>query len=113
MKKAVIYMRSAIVDPKGIDEQRQSCFQVASAISATVDTEFCDNGQSGNLADRPALQGLLEYCATQHVDLVIVDYPHRLARNWRLAEKIIDHLIDNKISLVIASYPRSYDWMVK
>ena len=64
-----------------IPAQKAANQQKAESMGAFVVKEFVDRGESAKTADRPALQGMLEYIKSHKVDYVIVHKLDRLARN--------------------------------
>ncbi len=89
-KSAVIYLRVSTKgqterdgDPEGysIPAQRDACTRRAKSLDSIVVKEFVDRGESAKSADRPALQEMLKYIASERIDYVIVHKVDRLARN--------------------------------
>ena len=87
---AVLYVRVSTKeqlqgdgDPDGysIPAQRQACARRADALGATVVETFIERGESARSADRPELQRMLTYLASEPVQYVIVHKVDRLARN--------------------------------
>jgi len=64
-----------------IPAQREANKHKAASLGAIVVKEFVDRGASAKTANRPELQGMLEYVAENPVDYVIVHKVDRLARN--------------------------------
>ncbi len=88
--RAVLYVRVSTKDqlagdgdPDGysIPAQRDACENRAIALGASIAEIFVERGESARSADRPELQRMLSYLATESVDYVIVHKVDRLARN--------------------------------
>jgi site-specific DNA recombinase len=90
-KVAVSYLRVSTRDQArrggGDDEgfsipaQRDANRRKAASLGAIIIKEFVDRGASARSANRPELQGMLEYLADHDVDYVIVHKLDRLARS--------------------------------
>jgi site-specific DNA recombinase len=89
-KSAVIYLRVSTKgqterdgDPEGysIPAQRDACTRRAKLLDSVVVKEFVDSGESAKSADRPALQDMLRFVASEKVDFIIVHKIDRLARS--------------------------------
>jgi DNA invertase Pin-like site-specific DNA recombinase len=90
-KVAVSYLRVSTRDQArrggGDDEgfsipaQRDANRRKAASLGAIITKEFVDRGASARSANRPELQGMLEYLANHDVDYVIVHKLDRLARS--------------------------------
>jgi DNA invertase Pin-like site-specific DNA recombinase len=90
-KVAVSYLRVSTRDQArrggGDDEgfsipaQRDANRRKAASLGAIITKEFVDRGASARSANRPELQGMLEYLADHDVDYVIVHKLDRLARS--------------------------------
>ncbi|MFY2788142.1 recombinase family protein [Rhodococcus sp. MALMAid1271] len=87
---AVLYLRVSTKDQanKGgeaegfsIPAQREACLRRAEALGAVVVAEFVDAGESARSADRPSLQKMLTFLASNKITNVIVHKIDRLARN--------------------------------
>ena len=90
-KVAVSYLRVSTRDQArrggGDDEgfsipaQRDANRRKAATLGAIITKEFVDRGASARSANRPELQGMLEYLSDHDVDYVIVHKLDRLARS--------------------------------
>ena len=87
---AVIYLRVSTKEQAerggeaegfSIPAQREAGYRKAEQLGARVVAEFVDAGESARSADRPDLQRMLRYLATEPVSFVIVHKVDRLARN--------------------------------
>lgn len=90
MTTAVIYLRVSTKDQAtrgneaegfSIPAQRDACERKAVTLGATVVQEFVDAGESARSADRPELQRMLAYLASNPTTYVIVHKVDRLARS--------------------------------
>jgi DNA invertase Pin-like site-specific DNA recombinase len=86
---AVLYLCSIPKDDAAIGSQRVICRKLARQLTATVNTEFIDNGAPGRAADRPGYQALLDYLARTPTDLVIMTHGYRLARKKSLYLELV------------------------
>jgi site-specific DNA recombinase len=89
-KTALLYLRVSTKDQAeaggevegfSIPAQRDACRRRADELSATVDAEFAERGESARSAKRPELQRMLAHLRENRVDYVIVHKVDRLARN--------------------------------
>lgn len=64
-----------------IPAQRDALRRKAESLDAVIIEEFVDAGESAKSADRPNLQRMLRYLASNRVDYVLVHKVDRLARN--------------------------------
>jgi DNA invertase Pin-like site-specific DNA recombinase len=90
MKTGVSYLRVSTKEQaeKGgqaegfsIPAQRDTLRRKAESLGAIIVEEFLDAGESAKSADRPDLQRMLKYLASNRVDYVFVHKVDRLARN--------------------------------
>lgn len=88
--QAVIYLRVSTKEQAerggeaegfSIPAQREACHRKAEQLGVSVAAEFVDAGESARSADRPDLQRMLRYLASEPVAVVIVHKVDRLARN--------------------------------
>jgi site-specific DNA recombinase len=88
--RAIIYVRVSTKDqlqgegdPDGysIPAQREACLKRAESLGAHVADVFVERGESARSTDRPELQRMLAYLASEPVEYVIVHKVDRLARN--------------------------------
>ncbi len=109
-KVAVSYLRVSTRDQArrggGDDEgfsipaQRDANRRKAASLGAIITKEFVDRGASARSANRPELQGMLEYLADHDVDYVIVHKLDRLARSRADDVEITKSLDEFNVRLV-------------
>lgn len=65
--------------------------------------KYVDNGYSGELLERPALDLLLDEIEKKHIEVVLVTDPDRLARNF-VVQKFLEKQIMKKVLLLNFSH---------
>jgi site-specific DNA recombinase len=101
--RAAIYCRVSTdlqLSGTSLTSQRDQCVDFAARNGWTVVAEPIDEGVSGAVATRPALDELLALCDRREVDVVVVSRLDRLGRSLRHLAAIIGRLDDAGISLV-------------
>ncbi len=109
-KVAVSYLRVSTRDQArrggGDDEgfsipaQRDANRRKAATLGAIIAKEFVDRGASARSANRPELQGMLEYLSDHDVDYVIIHKLDRLARSRADDVEIMKALDEFNVRLV-------------
>lgn len=90
--KAFSYLRVSSkgqVDGDGFPRQRDKIAAWARGRKAAVVQEFAEEGVSGDMADRPALQSLFSAIMANGVRTVVVEKADRLARDLIVSELIL------------------------
>jgi site-specific DNA recombinase len=110
MSKAIIYLRVSTEEQaeKGfsLQAQREECLQKLKELNCDEMLEFCDEGVSGSILERPMLLNALETMKQCTIEYFICYDPSRLSRN--VSHQLI--LIDNikkfgaKLIFVRSSY---------
>jgi len=104
-KRALIYCRVSserqVNEGHGLDSQEQRCIRRASDMGLEVAKVFRDEGVSGGLFDRPAMQLLIEYLdARVHENFIIIfDDLSRFARDVQVHIQLKSELISRGAKL--------------
>jgi site-specific DNA recombinase len=104
MKKAVIYLRVSTEDQveKGfsLQAQRFECLAKSKELNCDEVVEFCDEGVSGSILERPMLLIALETIKQNPTDYFICYDPSRLSRNVSHQLILIDNIKKHKTKLI-------------
>ncbi len=109
-KKAVIYCRVSsekqVREGSGLESQEHRCRSYARSLGLEVEKVFKDEGISGGLFDRPAIQSLLQYLDENWQDkyCVIFDDLKRFARDVEVHIKLKSELRAREAQLRCLNY---------
>src|ERR1035438_8359660 len=105
-KKAFGYLRvsgKSQVEGDGFPRQRAAVKKWAEANGYRVVHWFTEEGVSGTLESREALDAMLVALMSNGVDTVIVEALHRFSRDLRVQENLIHQYFTNRFTLVSAT----------
>ena len=104
MSKAIIYLRVSTEEQaeKGfsLQAQRDECLKKAEELNCNEIFEFCDEGASGSILERPKLLNALEAIKQNSVSYFICYDPSRLSRNVSHQLILIDNIKKNHVKLI-------------
>lgn len=104
MNKAIIYLRVSTEEQaeKGfsLQAQRCECIEKAKELNCERVMEFCDEGVSGSILERPMLLDALEALKQHTINFFICYDPSRLSRNVSHQLILIDNIKKCKTKLV-------------
>ncbi|MCD6317882.1 recombinase family protein [Candidatus Aerophobetes bacterium] len=113
-KRAAIYARVSTSE----QEKRQTVQIQLERLTKTIEERgwelvenYVDDGYSGELLERPALDLLLDEIEKKHIEVVLVTEPDRLARDF-VAQKFLEKQINEKgavVEFLSLSPPKSED----
>ena len=109
-KKALIYCRVSsekqVKEGNGLDSQEHRCRKYAASLGLQVESVFRDEGISGGLFDRPAIQSLLKYMDAnwQNKYCVIFDDLKRFARDVEVHLRLKSELRAREAQLRCLNY---------
>lgn len=107
-KKAFGYLRvsgKSQVDGDGFPRQKAAITKWAKANGYHITKWFTEEGVSGTLESREALDAMLVALMSNGVDTVIVESLSRLSRDLRVQENLIHQYFTNRYTLVSATEP--------
>ena len=107
-KKAFGYLRvsgQSQVDGDGFPRQKAAIQKWAAANGYRIAQWFTEEGVSGTLESREALDAMLVALMSNGVDTVIVEALHRFSRDLRVQENLIHQYFTNRFTLVSATEP--------
>jgi len=106
LKKAIIYLRVSTEEQaeKGfsLQAQRDECLKKAKELGCIEIMEYCDEGVSGSLLERPMLLNSLEEMKERSIDYFICFDPSRLSRNVSHQLILIDNIKKSGVKLIFA-----------
>ena len=113
--KAVIYARvSSTTDRQSTERQVNDLRDYAAYAKMEIVKVFEEkiSGAKKN-AERPILQQALDYCKTEHIDMLLVSELSRLGRNSFEVLETIKWLVDAKINLYMQNEKLSelFSWL--
>jgi DNA invertase Pin-like site-specific DNA recombinase len=106
VRKAFGYLRvsgKSQVDGDGFPRQRATIQKWAKANGYRIVQWFVEEGVSGTLESRKALDALLVALMSNGVDTVIVESMSRLSRDLRVQENLIHEYFKNRYTLISAT----------
>jgi DNA invertase Pin-like site-specific DNA recombinase len=107
-KKAFGYLRvsgKSQVEGDGFPRQKAAIQKWAKANGYRITQWFVEEGVSGTLESRAALDAMLVALMSNGVDTVIVEALHRFSRDLRVQENLIHQYFTNRFTLVSATEP--------
>jgi DNA invertase Pin-like site-specific DNA recombinase len=107
-KRAFGYLRvsgKSQVEGDGFPRQKAAIQKWAKANGYHVTQWFVEEGVSGTLERREALDAMLVALMSNGVDTVIVEALHRFSRDLRVQENLIHQYFTNRFTLVSATEP--------
>jgi DNA invertase Pin-like site-specific DNA recombinase len=107
-KKAFGYLRvsgKSQVEGDGFPRQKAAIQKWAKANGYRIVQWFTEEGVSGTLESREALDAMLVALMSNGVDTVIVEALHRFSRDLRVQENLIHEYFTNRFTLVSATEP--------
>jgi DNA invertase Pin-like site-specific DNA recombinase len=107
-KKAFGYLRvsgKSQVDGDGFPRQKAAIQKWAKANGYHISRWFVEEGVSGTLESREALDAMLVALMSNGVDTVIVEALHRFSRDLRVQENLIHQYFTSRFNLVSATEP--------
>lgn len=107
-KKAFGYLRvsgKSQVEGDGFPRQRAAITKWAKANGYRITQWFVEEGVSGTLESREALDAMLVALMSNGVDTVIVEALHRFSRDLRVQENLIHEYFTNRFTLISATEP--------
>jgi DNA invertase Pin-like site-specific DNA recombinase len=107
-KKAFGYLRvsgKSQVDGDGFPRQKAAIQKWAKANGCHIAQWFVEEGVSGTLESREALDAMLVALMSNGVDTVIVEALHRFSRDLRVQENLIHQYFTNRFTLISATEP--------
>jgi DNA invertase Pin-like site-specific DNA recombinase len=107
-KKAFGYLRvsgRSQVEGDGFPRQKAAIQKWAKANGYHIVQWFVEEGVSGTLESREALDAMLVALMSNGVDTVIVEALHRFSRDLRVQENLIHQYFTNRFSLISATEP--------
>ena len=107
-KKAFGYLRvsgKSQVDGDGFPRQKAAIQKWAKANGYRITQWFVEEGVSGTLESREALDAMLVALMSNGVDTVIVEALHRFSRDLRVQENLIHQYFTNRFTLISATEP--------
>ena len=109
-RRAAFYARVSTAhqeQDQTIDAQIAALEEAAAAAGMVVppDRRFVDNGLSGSRLDRPALDALRDAAADGLIDLVLINSPDRLARNFVHQQVIVEELTKREVEVRFIERP--------
>jgi site-specific DNA recombinase len=113
MIKAIIYLRVSTEEQAergfSLQAQRVECLEKAKELNCSDILEFCDEGVSGSILERPMLLNALEAMKLHTIDYIICYDPSRLSRNVSHQLILIDNIkkFGTKLVFVRSSYEDS------
>ena len=108
--RAAVYVRVSTqeqVEGTSLDVQRQACRSHAERLGWRVAAEFADEGVSGSLGNRPALDELLTACRGGLIDAVVVHRLDRFGRSLRHLSNTLGEL--DEIGVQFVSVQEAFD----
>jgi len=108
LKKAFGYLRvsgKSQVEGDGFPRQRKAIEAYAKKNGFRIAQWFTEEGVSGTLESREALDAMLVALMSNGVDTVIVESLSRLSRDLRVQENLIHQYFTNRFTLVSATEP--------
>ncbi len=108
LKKAFGYLRvsgKSQVDGDGFPRQKAAIQKWAKANGYRIVQWFTEEGVSGTLESREALDAMLIALMSNGVDTVIVESLSRFSRDLRVQENLIHEYFTNRFTLVSATEP--------
>jgi site-specific DNA recombinase len=110
MKSAVIYARTSTElqeQEKTIQSQIQAVLDYAKQNEYEVIEQYLDDGWSGTLLARPALDKLRDDAAKKIFNSVLIYDPDRLARKYAYQALVLEELEDKGIEVVFLNRPKA------
>jgi DNA invertase Pin-like site-specific DNA recombinase len=107
-KKAFGYLRvsgKSQVEGDGFPRQKAAIQKWAKANGYRIAEWFTEEGVSGTLESREALDAMLVALMSNGVDTVIVEALHRFSRDLRVQENLIHQYFTNRFTLISATEP--------
>lgn len=107
-KKAFGYLRvsgKSQVEGDGFPRQKEAIQKWAKANNYHITQWFVEEGVSGTLESREALDAMLVALMSNGVDTVIVESLSRFSRDLRVQENLIHQYFTNRFNLVSATEP--------
>jgi DNA invertase Pin-like site-specific DNA recombinase len=108
LKKAFGYLRvsgKSQIEGDGFPRQRKAIEAYAKKNGFKIAQWFTEEGVSGTLESREALDAMLVALMSNGVDTVIVESLSRLSRDLRVQENLIHQYFTNRFTLVSATEP--------
>jgi len=108
LKRAFAYLRvsgKSQVKGDGFPRQKAAIQKWAKANGYRIVQWFAEEGVSGTLESREALDAMLVALMSNGVDTVIVEALHRFSRDLRVQENLIHQYFTNRFTLVSATEP--------
>jgi DNA invertase Pin-like site-specific DNA recombinase len=107
-KRAFGYLRvsgKSQVEGDGFPRQKAAIQKWAKANGYHIAQWFVEEGVSGTLESREALDAMLVALMSNGVDTVIVEALHRFSRDLRVQENLIHQYFTNRFTLISATEP--------
>jgi DNA invertase Pin-like site-specific DNA recombinase len=107
-KRAFGYLRvsgKSQVEGDGFPRQKAAIQKWAKANGYHIVRWFTEEGVSGTLESREALDAMLVALMSNGVDTVIVEALHRFSRDLRVQENLIHQYFSNRFTLISATEP--------
>jgi DNA invertase Pin-like site-specific DNA recombinase len=107
-KKAFGYLRvsgKSQVEGDGFPRQKAAIQKWAKSNGYQIAQWFVEEGVSGTLESREALDAMLVALMSNGVDTVIVEALHRFSRDLRVQENLIHQYFTNRFTLISATEP--------
>lgn len=108
LKKAFGYLRvsgKSQIEGDGFPRQKAAIQKWAKANGYRIVEWFTEEGVSGTLESREALDAMLVALMSNGVDTVIVEALHRFSRDLRVQENLIHQYFTNRFTLISATEP--------
>jgi DNA invertase Pin-like site-specific DNA recombinase len=108
LRKAFAYLRvsgKSQVEGDGFPRQKAAIQKWAKANGYRIVQWFTEEGVSGTLESRAALDAMLVALMSNGVDTVIVEALHRFSRDLRVQENLIHQYFTNRFTLISATEP--------
>jgi len=88
-----------------IDSQIEQLEQYAKKKKHTIVKRYIDEGWSGGLLARPALDQLRDDCAKKEFEAVLISCPDRLARKYVYQEVVMEEIRKSEIEVIFLNRP--------
>jgi DNA invertase Pin-like site-specific DNA recombinase len=98
-----LYCRVALANDERIAEQEKTLRRYANSKTFGIYGCYCDNGASGNSADRPELQRLITDIKSGKVKRIVVLDITRIARNFTLTNELMKFFDKNNVEVIFVS----------
>jgi DNA invertase Pin-like site-specific DNA recombinase len=84
----------------GLDRQKDAINQYVKQHRMTLDNTFADEGVSGTIKDRDALNECMDYCQQHKIEYIIVEKIDRIARDLIVSEMLIKEITEKGLILI-------------